>query len=193
MTTLRELRSLILAGNITLFLVSADLQKSYAEVGGSQHKFALEGGKWVDGVGEEVSQPGFKRVEDVRYGYKTQQYLAYPVLKEEEVVCVVQCEAKVQKKTGKNMGFQVADEQILKIFCYYLQMRLERRVALRELKMREQAVVDTLRLTSEICTQRHHEGLFRKMKENLPDFFGFESVGVLIYNFKTNWLFTDPD
>lgn len=66
-------------------------------------------------------------------------------------------------------------------------------------------MVDTLRLTSEICTQRHHEGLFRKMKENLPEFFGFESVGVLIYNFKSkyhfeymifyiaNWLFTDPD
>lgn len=64
---------------------------------------------------------------------------------------------------------------------------------MREVKAREKAVVDTLRLTSEICTQRHHEGLFRKMKENLPEFFGFESVGVLIYNFDSNWLFTDPD
>jgi hypothetical protein len=58
-------------------------------------------------------------------------------------------------------------------------------LALREVKAREKAVVDTLRLTSEICTQRHHEGLFRKMKENLPEFFGFESVGVLIYNFES--------
>jgi len=94
---------------------------------------------------------------------------------------------------NKYLGFQVSDEQILKTFCYYLQLRLERRVALREVKSREKAVVDTLRLTSEICTQRHHEGLFRKMKENLPEFFGFESVGVLIYNFESNWLFTDPD
>jgi hypothetical protein len=42
------------------------------------------------------------------------------------------------------------------------------------------------------------------MKGNLPEFFGFESVGVLIYNFKSNinlinlypkanWLFTDPE
>ncbi len=31
------------------------------------------------------------------------------------------------------------------------------------------------------------------MKENLPDFFGFEAVGVLIYNFEKLWLFTDPD
>lgn len=61
------------------------------------------------------------------------------------------------------------------------------------MKAREKAVVDTLRLTSEICTQRHHDGLFRKIKEHLPHFFGFESVGVLIYNFQTAWLFTDPD
>ena len=52
-------------------------------------------------------------------------------------------------------------------------MRLERRNALQEVKRREQQVVDTLKLTSEICTQRHHKGLFRKMKECLPPFFGF--------------------
>jgi len=62
---------------------------------------------------------------------------------------------------------------VLKIFCYYLQMRFERRAARREVKQREQAVVDTLSLTSEICTQRHHDGLFKKMRECLPRFFGF--------------------
>ena len=44
-----------------------------------------------------------------------------------------------------------------------------------------------------MCTQRHHEGLFRKMRENLPVFFGFEAVGVLMYNFEQNYFFTDPD
>ena len=122
----------------------------------------------------------------MKYGLKTQQYLAYPILfKEEEIIVVVQCEAKVNRKTSKYVGFQVSDEQVMKIMTYYLQMRFERRVALREVKQKEQAVVDTLRLTSEICTQRHHDGLFRKMRENLPEFFGFESVGVLIYNFKS--------
>ena len=94
---------------------------------------------------------------------------------------------------------------MLKILCSYLQLRFERRLALREVKLREQAVVATLRLVSEIGTQRDHEGLFRKMKENLPGFFGFQSVGVLIYDFNSilciihnfliiaNWLFTDPD
>ena len=72
-------------------------------------------------------------------------------------------------------------------------MRLERRNALQEVKRREQQVVDTLKLTSEICTQRHHEGLFRKMKECLPPFFGFQAVGVLMYNKKDNQFFSDPD
>lgn len=74
-------------------------------------------------------------------------------------------------------------------------MRLERRFALKEVKKREQQVVDTLQLTSEICTQRHHEGLFRKMRESFPSFFGFEAVGVLMYYSDPNqqYFFTDPD
>ena len=48
-------------------------------------------------------------------------------------------------------------------------------------------------MTSEICTQRHHEGLFRKMREHLPAIFGFEAVGVLMYNCETNQFFTDLD
>ena len=38
-------------------------------------KFAMEGGYWADAFCEndkELSQPGFKRLEDVRYGLKTQ-------------------------------------------------------------------------------------------------------------------------
>lgn len=31
------------------------------------------------------------------------------------------------------------------------------------------------------------------MRESLPSFFGFEAVGVLMYNFEQNQFFTDPD
>jgi len=65
-------------------------------------------------------------------------------------------------------------------------MKLARRCALKEVKNREQEVVDALKLTSEICTQRHHEGLFRKMREHLPAIFGFEAVGVMMYNYESN-------
>jgi hypothetical protein len=54
---------------------------------------------------------------------------------------------------------------------------------LKEVKKKEKKVVETLKLTSEIGTQRHHKGLFSKMKEHLPAFFGFSAVGILIYDF----------
>jgi len=31
------------------------------------------------------------------------------------------------------------------------------------------------------------------MRESLPSFFGFEAVGVLMYNFEGKEFFTDPD
>ena len=37
-------------------------------------KFTLEGGRWIDSLCEndtELSQPGFSKPEDVRYGIKT--------------------------------------------------------------------------------------------------------------------------
>lgn len=64
---------------------------------------------------------------------------------------MIQCEARMNRNK-KYLGFQAADEQVLKIIAFYLQMRLERRTALKEVKSREQQVVNTLKLTSEICT-----------------------------------------
>jgi hypothetical protein len=81
------------------------------------------------------------------------------------------------------MGFSVADEQIFKVICFYLQMKLERAYSFNEANTREKGVISTLKLCSNICTQRNHEGLFRKLRENLPLFFGFEAVGVLFYDF----------
>ena len=105
---------------------------------------------------------------------------------------IIQCESR-SNKNRQFLGFQSADEQILKIMCFYLQMKFERKHSLNEVKKREQQVINTLRLTSEICPQRHHEGLFRKLRENLPSFFGFEAVGILMYDYKKDDFFTDPD
>lgn len=70
-------------------------------------------------------------------------------------------------------------------------MRMERRVAMKEVKLKERGVVDVLNLASQICVQRHHVGLFKKMREHLPGFFGFEAVGVLMYDFEQDQFFTD--
>lgn len=71
-------------------------------------------------------------------------------------------------------------------------MQLEKTVTRKEVNKKENAIIDTLMLTSEVCTQRSYIGLFEKMREYMPKYFGFEAVGVLLYDKDSNWLYTDP-
>lgn len=194
MLVIREVKALISSSSVAVFVLADEYSKYVQDIqevsNGSLYyqRFQIPNGQMVDAVS---TQPGeilncFNGPEDVKYGKKDSQFLAYPISdKDDEIQIVIQCESK-QNRNKKFAGFQTAEEQILKIICFYLQMRFERRQSLKEVRRREQQVVDTLQLTSEICTQRHHEGLFRKMRETLPSFFGFEAVGVLMYNFEHN-------
>lgn len=105
---------------------------------------------------------------------------------------VIQLESKVNKRTNKTVGFHATDEQVLKIVCQFLAMQLEKTAKLKEVNKKEKAIISTLELTSEVCTQRNFGGLLRKMRDYMPHYFGFEAVGVLLYDKKTNWLYTDP-
>ena len=130
---------------------------------------------------EITGMPAFNKLDEVRFGLKTQSNLAQPVVfKDEELLFIIQCESRIIKKINKHTGFHQADEQILKILCSYLAMQIEKMQSKKEANKREQAVIDTLELTSEICTQRNYSGLFRKMCEFMPNYFGFEAVGALI-------------
>lgn len=68
-------------------------------------------------------------------------------------------------------------------------MKIERMLASKQAKIKEKAVVDTIELTSEICTQRSYRGLLLKMKKALPKFFGFQAVGVLLYDQASKFIF----
>lgn len=114
-------------------------------------------------------------------------------LKDEDILLIVQIDAKKNKKTDKSLGFQPADEQIMRIMSYFLSMQFEKTATRREVNMREKEVTDTLQLASEICSQRNFTGLFHKMREFMPKYFGFEGVGVLIFDRKKSLLFTDPN
>ena len=82
----------------------------------------------------------------------------------------------------KYLGFAMVDEHIIKTFCNYIHMKIERMLAKRKAVINERNVVDTLQLISDICTQRTHKGLILKMKNKLPKFMNFQSAGVLIYD-----------
>ena len=57
-------------------------------------------------------------------------------------------------------------------------------------EQKESEVLETLRLASDVCTQRSYKGLITTMRERLPSFFGFDAIGVLLKDQKTGDLFT---
>lgn len=54
----------------------------------------------------------------------------------------------------------------------------------------QKEVLHTIKLAGEICTARTQVQLLNAIKKTLPDFFGFESVGILIRDMKTDLMFT---
>lgn len=68
-------------------------------------------------------------------------------------------------------------------------MQIEKTNTRKEVNKKEKAIIDTLMLTSEVCTQRSYVGLFEKMREFMPRYFGFEAVGILLFN-KSSKLFS---
>ena len=68
------------------------------------------------------------------------------------MMMVIQLEAKVNKRTNKTFGFQPSDDQIIKIVSQFLAMQIEKTNVRKALNKKEQAIIDTLELTSEICT-----------------------------------------
>ena len=82
--SLRELKhSLLVANcaNCTIFVFNPDLIRTLARLdkqtssshGLTLQKFAMEGGKWIDGICEmdrDILVPAFKKPEDVRGGFK---------------------------------------------------------------------------------------------------------------------------
>ena len=187
--TLMELRNLIAISNCTIYVLENDLIKMLEVIkpdidGIKCGRFVVDG-KSVTGVSisEHMASPMFKHPDEVKFCMKTQQQLGYPVrLKDEDILLIVQVDAKVNKKTNKHMGFQPADEQIMRIMSYFLSMQFEKTATKREVNLREKEVTDTLQLASEVCSQRNFTGLFHKMREFMPKYFGFEGVGVLLYD-----------
>ena len=90
-------------------------------------------GRWVDIIGineKDMSEPGFKKMEDLNKIVRSQEYLAFPILnKQGELVAGLQVEAKKKVSTGKHMGFVHMDEIIMKMVTYCFQMKIDKLIA----------------------------------------------------------------
>lgn len=63
-------------------------------------------------------------------------------------------------------------------------------VCMKEVTRIEKEITNTIQLTSQIAAQKNLRYLNLKLKENLPAFFGFESVGLLLRDLNRNDIFS---
>ena len=72
----------------------------------------LDSGKMIDAISSQQGEikTCFNSPEDIKYGFKDSQYLAFPISnKDEEIQIIVQCESRVNRNK-KYLGFQAADD-----------------------------------------------------------------------------------
>lgn len=72
-------------------------------------------------------------------------------------------------------------------------MKLDSLLLRIECEQKSKHLMDTLSLASKISTQRSFKSLIKVVKDLLPKYFGFESVGILLLDMKSHNLFTVSD
>jgi hypothetical protein len=115
-----------------------------------------------------------------------------------KLVATIQVQSKyheIQSKTkGKEKllfaGFQTIESQIFTALVSSIQVKFDSLFATVIMKESQQETINIMKLAGEICTARTKVQLIRAIKNTLPAFFGFESVGVLIRDMKTDVMFT---
>ncbi|TNV74045.1 hypothetical protein FGO68_gene12534 [Halteria grandinella] len=85
------------------------------------------------------------------------------------------------------------DEQMLQIIMHFLQIKLDKLTTDQDYAVARKEVLDSIKLATMICTQRSFSELFDNMRQFIPKFFGFQSVGILLKDQQTNELFTFVD
>uniref|UniRef100_A0A7S3J7C4 GAF domain-containing protein n=1 Tax=Euplotes harpa TaxID=151035 RepID=A0A7S3J7C4_9SPIT len=107
------------------------------------------------------------------------------------MIACMQMEFKNRRgNTEKDINNSNIDLVIFKIFNMFLQMKVNSLFADISRNFKEKHLYDTISLASRITTQRSFKQLIGEIKLLLPEYFGFESVGILLLDTKTKDLFT---
>ena len=71
---------------------------------------------------KEMSEPCFK-FQEIKYGIRTKENLAFPGMLNDELSFAIQCESK-QTKRGP-LGFIMVDEHIISHFIKFAELKIE--------------------------------------------------------------------
>ena len=94
-------------------------------------------GRWIDRIGvneKDVSEPAFKKLEEISKVMRSQEYLAFPIFNRDgDLIACIQVEARRKKINNQAMGFYHIDELIMSLVTAVFQMKLDKLIAEQEI------------------------------------------------------------
>lgn len=98
--------------------------------------------------------------------------------------------AKSKQNEPGSVGFPMIDQHTIHLLSNILSLKLDQLQAQKQESDMQQEVIQTIELAGTICTQRSQPELVRLLRKHLPPFFGFQGVGVLLKDQKSELMFT---
>ena len=98
--------------------------------------------------------------------------------------------SKKKKNSNYSQGFTMIDEVFLSLIGGLLQTKVAEIISIDEKIKVQKEVLATIKMSALITTQRSYTDYITAVKQALPEFFGFEGLGVLFFDSKAKDLFT---
>jgi len=134
-----------------------------------------------------VCDPMFTKIKDAYTPKRTIDYMSYPIiLPKGDLFLNLQVVSKKKKNSAFSAGFSMVDQVFTNLVGSLLQMKLHQIMAHLDQKKTEREVIQTIKISSAICTQRSYADFILKCRKELPEFFGFEGIGILFRDTKSN-------
>ena len=78
------------------------------------------------------------------------------------------------------------DQQMFLAIASVFRLKIAELYSVTKKNEMQDEVLQTIELAGKICTQRSQPELIKIMKLQLPQFFGFEAVGIMLRDMKSN-------
>ena len=121
---------------------------------------------------------------------RTNEYMTGPMFNQDgELSLNIQLISRRKRNSKFAAGFTNYDEVFLQVFVAVIQAKLHQILSSIAQVKTQKEVVSTIRAASIICTQRSYSDYIMNCREILPEYFGFEGVGILFRDQNTDNLF----
>ena len=181
--------------NITLFVID----NTYGDYGPAKEQCFVQqilfDSKWIGRIGvnsKEINDPQFRKIEDIlgKTRVAFDDYVILPIHNNDgKLILVIQLQL-VSQNNDDHYSLTALEETLLTIVLTYLQLKIDKLKSDQDTLIARREVVQCIKLSAKVCTQRTFGELFKNMREALPKFFDFESVGILLKDQETQELFT---